>query len=105
MSGTVKLAELSFGLHAKMSTICRFGGKAGADILREHAIETRDILETSFTEANRDSSKSANNANRLMNNDSDIAAANISDTMEQLNQVGIDGELGMIWQVFQGRVA
>ena len=61
----------------------RFGGKAGADILREHAIETRDILETSFTEG-------AANANRLNNEggSSDNAAANISDTMEQLNQVG-----------------
>ena len=69
----------------------RFGGKAGADILREHAIETRDILETSFTSegAARDN-KSATNANRLNNEggSSDNAAANISDTMEQLNQVG-----------------
>ena len=84
-----------------MSTICRFGGKAGADILREHAIETRDILETSFTEANRDSSKSANNANRLLNNESDTAAANISDTMEQLNQVGIDGNCGWSGKYFK----
>ena len=54
--------------------------------MREHAIETRDILETSFTEAK---DKSVNNANRLNNESSDNAAANISDTMEQLNQVGI----------------
>ena len=78
-----------------MCANCRFGGKAGADILREHAIETRDILETSFTEASRESSKSANNANRLLNNEGDTAAANISDTMEQLNQVGIGGMLNI----------
>ena len=46
-------------------------------------------METSFTEASRDSGKSANNANRLLNNEGDTAAANISDTMEQLNQVGM----------------
>ena len=71
------------------NTIVRFGGKAGADILREHAIETRDILETSFTEAKDRRSANSNNANRLSNEGgSDNAAANISDTMEQLNQVG-----------------
>ena len=68
----------------KFLHIFRFGGKAGADILREHAIETRDILETSITEAK---DKSVNNANRLNNESSDNAAANISDTMEQLNQL------------------
>jgi len=61
------------------SCIVRFGGKVGADILKEHAIETRDILETST---------SAESQKKMSNNTSEGGGVlDNSDTMEQLNRM------------------
>ena len=73
------------------NTIVRFGGKDGADILRHHAIESRDILESSSTSTdNRQDNHQQQQQpyNKYLQNDP--AANNVnnmSDTMEQLNQM------------------
>ena len=68
------------------NNIIKFGGKEGADLLKEHAIESRDILESSTSNRNDLSGISMDSSYSPFYSEPSNSTGN-SDTMEQLNKM------------------